>query len=154
MVEANAPRKIFEVRKWNAVALWAWGKFFTSKLLNISAVNQTKEASLISCFYSFRDQRGLVCDLQGAYLRAVHRLPGEPGRRQQWRVHGGVGHVQPPVPLPLHFKVAQDQVRLPPRQQRMGIPEVRQTLILQWPLQDRAFIVAEKRNWQRIIDFK
>jgi hypothetical protein len=31
MVEASGQRKIFEVKKWNAVALWAWGK---SKLIN------------------------------------------------------------------------------------------------------------------------
>ena len=27
MVEtSNAPKKLFEVKKWNAVALWQWGK--------------------------------------------------------------------------------------------------------------------------------
>jgi hypothetical protein len=26
MVEA-APQKRFEIKKWNAVALWAWGKY-------------------------------------------------------------------------------------------------------------------------------
>ena len=26
MVEANATKR-FEVKKWNAVALWAWGKY-------------------------------------------------------------------------------------------------------------------------------
>ena len=40
-------------------------------------------------------------------------------------VHGGLGGVQPRVPLPLHLAVAQDPAGVPAVQRGMGVPEVR-----------------------------
>lgn len=44
MVESNENR--FEMRKWNAVAMWSWGKYFSfhiSNILNLSITKQTKK---------------------------------------------------------------------------------------------------------------
>ena len=55
----------------------------------------------------------------------LHRVPGQSGVGDLRGVHRRVGHVQPRLPLPLHLQVAQDQAGLPPRQQGLGVPEVR-----------------------------
>ena len=36
MEEAVASEPIFKIKKWNAVALWAWGKF----IFNITYINK------------------------------------------------------------------------------------------------------------------
>ncbi|GMT13424.1 hypothetical protein PFISCL1PPCAC_4721, partial [Pristionchus fissidentatus] len=56
---------------------------------------------------------------------SVHRVPGESGIGAVGRVQRRVGHVQPRLPLPLHLALAQDPSGVPPRQQRVGVPEVR-----------------------------
>ena len=56
---------------------------------------------------------------------SVHRVSGESGVGHVRGVHGGVGDVQPRLPLPLHLALAQDASSLPARQSRLGVPEIR-----------------------------
>ncbi|GMR35414.1 hypothetical protein PMAYCL1PPCAC_05609, partial [Pristionchus mayeri] len=63
--------------------------------------------------------------LQKPHHGPVHRVPGEPGFGRYRRVQCRLGQLQPRLPLPLHLALAQDASGVPPRQPRVGVPEVR-----------------------------
>lgn len=52
-MEDKSEEPIFEIKKWNAVALWAWGK------------EQ----------YNFRYSHRYLCYLQESSSRSLHRMP-------------------------------------------------------------------------------
>jgi len=55
----------------------------------------------------------------------MYRMSGKSRLIYDRRMHGSVGDLQSCVPLSLHIKVVEDSPSVPPRQQRLGVPEVR-----------------------------
>lgn len=94
-VNCQKSKQRFVIKKWNAVALWAW------------------DIVVDNCAIAKPDH-GLV-----------HRMPGQPNPQLVRGLHRSLGDVQPRFPFSLHLPLAQNAPRVPFGQPGVGVPEVR-----------------------------
>ena len=129
----------FEVKKWNAVALWAWGTSFAgcrTSPPNDSAISVQRKCNFISLVTNpahllvhrivhLRHRGRQLRHLPQPHYGPLHRMPGQPGIYDIRGVHGSMGCLQSCIPFPLHLAVAQNAPGVSTRQPRLGIPEIR-----------------------------
>ncbi|KAI7966480.1 hypothetical protein MJO29_002228 [Puccinia striiformis f. sp. tritici] len=106
----SSDQKRFVVKKWNAVALWAW------------------DIVVDNCAIC----RNHIMDLCEALGRVSYRMSSQSSQYDQRGMYGCVGDLQPRVSLPLHLKVVENSSSLSARQSRMGTSKV-------WPIRGAKF---------------
>lgn len=113
----------FEVKKWSAVALWAWDiQVDKCAICRNQIMGEPLPLAIMSPSNFTRISRLTHARLPGA--RPMHRVPVAPGGSDGEGVHRGLGSVQPRVPLPLHPPMASNTAGVSSRQQGVGVSKV------------------------------